>query len=130
MYSVAATNTAWNNDHEYSTPPSSLSQTLDWLSTASNGLCESPLSLAATEAYYNNNECPGLPATIGADLEQNDRGNLPGFSVSGTVISDTFDADFNELYSKHTIQMIKPTMLVLSNVICKESGREQGVRGE
>lgn len=42
---------------------------------------------------------------------------IPCFSTSGTVNSDTFDADFNELYNKHTIQMIKPTMLVLSNVI-------------
>lgn len=42
---------------------------------------------------------------------------LPCFSMSGTVISDTFDADFNELYKRHTIQMTKPTMLVLSNVI-------------
>lgn len=43
--------------------------------------------------------------------------HLPCFSTSGTVISDTFEADFNELYNKQTIQMIKPTMLVLSNVI-------------
>lgn len=43
--------------------------------------------------------------------------HLPCFSISGTVISDTFEADFNELYNKQTIQMIKPTMLVLSNVI-------------
>lgn len=40
--------------------------------------------------------------------------HTPCFSMSGTVISDTFDADFNELYNKQTIQMIKPTMLVWS----------------
>lgn len=45
----------------------------------------------------------------------------PCFSTSGIVISDTFDADFNELYKMQTIQTIRPTMLVLSNVICKWS---------
>lgn len=43
--------------------------------------------------------------------------HTPCFSMSGTVISDTFDADFNELYNKQTIQIIKPTMLVWSIVI-------------
>lgn len=44
-------------------------------------------------------------------------GSLPCFSISGIVNSETFDADFNELYKMQTIQMIKPTRLVLSNVI-------------
>lgn len=42
---------------------------------------------------------------------------LPCFSTSGTVTSDTLVAERQQLYKMQIIQIISPTMLVLSNEI-------------